>query len=61
MSTAQMEIRGTAGVKGTILLVDDHPVNIRLLEKILSAAGYRTLAAETAPPAGISPCRDCRI
>jgi phosphoserine phosphatase RsbU/P len=49
MSTAQMEIRGTAGVKGTILLVDDHPVNIRLLEKILSAAGYRTLAAENGP------------
>jgi sigma-B regulation protein RsbU (phosphoserine phosphatase) len=49
MSTAQMEIRGTAGVKGTILLVDDHPVNIRLLEKILGAAGYRTLAAENGP------------
>jgi phosphoserine phosphatase RsbU/P len=49
MSTAQMEIRGAAGSKGTILLVDDHPVNIRLLEKILGAAGYRTLAAENGP------------
>ena len=44
-----MEIRGAAGSKGTILLVDDHPVNIRLLEKILGAAGYRTLAAENGP------------
>jgi sigma-B regulation protein RsbU (phosphoserine phosphatase) len=49
MSTTQMEIRGAAGSKGTILLVDDHPVNIRLLEKILGAAGYRTLAAENGP------------
>jgi len=49
MSTAQMEIRGAAGVKGMILLVDDHPVNIRLLEKILGTAGYRTLAAENGP------------
>jgi CheY-like chemotaxis protein len=45
MATAQMEIRGTASSKGTILIVDDHPVNIRLLERILGAAGYRTLAA----------------
>ena len=44
-----MEIRGTAGSKGTILIVDDHPVNIRLLERILGAAGYRTLAAENGP------------
>ncbi|NPV05469.1 MAG: response regulator [Syntrophaceae bacterium] len=35
--------------KGTVLIVDDHPVNIRLLEKILGAAGYRTLAAENGP------------
>jgi sigma-B regulation protein RsbU (phosphoserine phosphatase) len=49
MSIAQMEIRGTAGGKGTILIVDDHPVNVRLLEKILGAAGYRTLAAENGP------------
>jgi sigma-B regulation protein RsbU (phosphoserine phosphatase) len=44
-----MEIRGTTGSKGTILIVDDHPVNIRLLERILGAAGYRTLAAENGP------------
>ena len=49
MATAQTEIRGTAGSKGTILIVDDHPVNIRLLERILGAAGYRTLAAENGP------------
>jgi sigma-B regulation protein RsbU (phosphoserine phosphatase) len=49
MATAQMEIRGTASSKGTILIVDDHPVNIRLLERILGAAGYRTLAAENGP------------
>ncbi|HTZ39726.1 MAG TPA: response regulator, partial [Syntrophales bacterium] len=49
MSTAQREIRGNAGSKGTILIVDDHPVNLRLLEKILSAAGYQTLTAENGP------------
>jgi len=49
MSAAQMDNRGTAGSKGTILIVDDHPVNIRLLERILGAAGYRTLAAENGP------------
>ncbi|HET6488306.1 MAG TPA: SpoIIE family protein phosphatase [Syntrophales bacterium] len=49
MATAQTDNRGTAGGKGTILIVDDHPVNIRLLERILGAAGYRTLAAENGP------------
>jgi len=49
MSTAQREIRGNTGSKGTILIVDDHPVNLRLLEKILSAAGYQTLTAENGP------------
>lgn len=49
MST-QRSISGQPdGGKGTVLIVDDHPVNIRLLEKILGAAGYRTLAAENGP------------
>jgi sigma-B regulation protein RsbU (phosphoserine phosphatase) len=49
MSAGTMENKGTAESKGTILIVDDHPVNIRLLERILNAAGYRTLAAENGP------------
>lgn len=49
MSTGPMEIREIAESKGTILIVDDHPVNVRLLEKILKNAGYGTLAAENGP------------
>ena len=49
MSTGPMEIREIAESKGTILIVDDHPVNVKLLEKILKGAGYGTLAAENGP------------
>ena len=49
MSTGPMETRETAQSKGTILIVDDHPVNVKLLEKILKSAGYGTLAAENGP------------
>ena len=34
-----------AADKGTILLVDDEPLNVDLLEQELGGAGYRTLAA----------------
>ena len=49
MTTGPLNAGEPAAGKGTILVVDDHPVNIRLLEKILGAAGYRTLAAENGP------------
>jgi len=49
MSTQPDKNSPADGRKGTILIVDDHPVNIRLLEKILDAGGYRTLAAENGP------------
>lgn len=49
MSTQPDKNSPPDGQKGTVLIVDDHPVNIRLLEKILAADGYRTLAAESGP------------
>ncbi len=49
MSTEQCRAGEPARGKGTVLVVDDHPVNIRLLEKILGAAGYCTIAAENGP------------
>jgi sigma-B regulation protein RsbU (phosphoserine phosphatase) len=49
MTMGPMHTRETTPGKGTILIVDDHPVNVRLLEKILKSAGYGTLAAENGP------------
>ena len=49
MTIGPMETRETMPGKGTILIVDDHPVNVKLLEKILKSAGYGTLAAENGP------------
>ncbi len=49
MSTVQMENQGSAGNNGRILIVDDQPVNVRLLEKYLEAGGYETLAATSGP------------
>ena len=49
MTIGPMETRETTPGRGTILIVDDHPVNVKLLEKILKGAGYGTLAAENGP------------
>ena len=32
---------------GMVLIVDDEPLNVDLLEQELAAAGYRTLAAQS--------------
>jgi sigma-B regulation protein RsbU (phosphoserine phosphatase) len=49
MTIGPMETMKTTPSKGTILIVDDHPVNVKLLEKMLKSAGYGTLAAENGP------------
>lgn len=40
-----MPLEKSAPVKKKILIVDDSPVNLRLLDKILSRVGYETIQA----------------
>ncbi len=37
--------------KGSILIVDDNPANLRLLSQMLSERGYKTLAVNSGPRA----------
>jgi two-component system NtrC family sensor kinase len=40
-----------------ILIVDDEPLNVRLLERLLTTAGYRNLTATTDPREVVGLCR----
>lgn len=40
-----------------ILIVDDEPLNVRLLERLLGSAGYRNLTATTDPRQVVELCR----
>ena len=43
---------------GRILIVDDEPVNVRLLERLLQSAGYREIATTTDPRRVLEIYRD---
>lgn len=45
----------------TILLVDDEPINIKLLEKILRNAGYKNLLTTTNPLDSLAICRQHHV
>jgi putative two-component system response regulator len=45
-------------VDSHILVIDDEPVNVRLLQKLLQTAGYKNLSLSTDPEAVLELCRN---